>query len=1100
MALTVLATLRPTDHTRPSLVLELPDAARQIASTRAGDHEVIPGVGPGYNARVLTMQDALRRLSDYWTDKGCLTWQPFNTEVGAGTMNPATVLRVLGPEPWDVAYVEPSVRPDDSRYGENPNRLQTHTQFQVILKPEPGDPQELYLGSLEALGIDLSKHDVRFVEDNWQQPAIGAWGLGWEVWLDGMEITQFTYFQQVGGQNLDPIPVELTYGVERILMAQQGVTHFKDIVYSIASDGRPVTYGEALGQQEYEMSRYYLDDADVEANRRLYETYVGEATRMVEKRLPVPAHNYILKSSHAFNVLDARGAISTTERAKAFATMRRLMRDTAALWIERREELGFPLNRPLVKPDASTESTATASKPIDPTTTPQTLAFEIGVEELPPHVVPQTIDAVRAALTEKLAATRLAHGVIAVEGTPRRIVATIADVAASEPDAEQLRKGPKWSAAFDADGTPTKALHGFMRGQGASVDQVEKAEIGGNEHAVVKVAVQGRGVLDVMSGILADVVSGLRAEKNMRWNDPKLSFSRAIRWVVALWGDVVVPVQVSELSAGRTTYLQRPVAGEESGRRSDGALVGRVEVASADDLLPTIAAGSIELSSDARRASIVEQAQVLAAGVGGTVDAEGEPALVAEINNLVEDPHGVLGNFDERYLELPSRILTTVMRKHQRYLPVYRDGALAPHFVTMANGLCDDDTVRAGNESVIRARYEDALFFWNADLTTAKADEFVPGLDKLTFEERLGSVGLRARRIADVASRLGTRVGLAGEELATLTRAGELAKFDLATQMVVEMSSLAGFIAREYAVRMGETDAVADALYEMEQPHTSADPVPASVPGALLALGDRFDLLAAMFALGAKPTGSSDPFGLRRAALGVVRILRESASTPLESLTIRAGLEDAVARLAEQGVDVAPDAVDTALEFTVGRFAQLLRDEGTSADLVSAILPAADAPGRAARLLSELSSAADDSRLRNLVATLVRISRILPATLLEQGADGSTLLVPGEGASTLLEPRTPGSGGARRKDLTEAAELDLAAALDAVEGDTAAQPVEVILGRTEHVVAAAARFFDEILVNAEDESVRTARQGLLAEILSLAPADIDWKALDIALG
>lgn len=168
------------------------------------------------------MQDALRILSDYWTERGCMVVQPFNTEVGAGTMNPATVLRVLGPEPWDVAYVEPSVRPDDSRYGENPNRLQMHTQFQVILKPDPGNPQELYLGSLEALGIDLAAHDVRFVEDNWAQPAIGAWGLGWEVWLDGMEITQFTYFQQVGGQNLDPIPVELTYGLERILMAVQG--------------------------------------------------------------------------------------------------------------------------------------------------------------------------------------------------------------------------------------------------------------------------------------------------------------------------------------------------------------------------------------------------------------------------------------------------------------------------------------------------------------------------------------------------------------------------------------------------------------------------------------------------------------------------------------------------------------------------------------------------------------------------------------------------------------------------------------------------------------------------------------------------------------
>ena len=1040
------------------------------------------------------MQDALRRLSDYWTSKGCLTWQPFNTEVGAGTMNPATVLRVLGPEPWDVAYVEPSVRPDDSRYGLNPNRLQTHTQFQVILKPEPGDPQELYLGSLEALGIDLSKHDVRFVEDNWAQPAIGAWGLGWEVWLDGMEITQFTYFQQVGGQNLDPIPVELTYGVERILMAQQGVTHFKDIAYATAADGRIVTYGEAFGQQEYEMSRYYLDDADVEANRSLYETYVGEATRMVEARLPVPAHSYILKSSHAFNVLDARGAISTTERAKAFATMRRLMRDTAALWIERREELGFPLmheqpqvegaesvepgrEQPLVEPgreqplvEPGREERAPVSKP---SSHPQTFALEIGVEELPPHVVPQTVDAVREALTTKLAATRLAHGAITVDGTPRRIVAIVEDLAAAEPDAEQLRKGPKWQAAFDADGNPTKPLAGFMRGQGVTADQIVKAEIGGNEHAAVRVSVAGRGVLDVMGGIIADVVTGLRAEKNMRWSDPSLTFSRAIRWLVVLWGDAVVPATVSDVTAGRTTYLQRPVVGQEAGRRSDGVLVGHVEIASADDLLPTIAAGAIAVDSSQRRDSVREQAVALAAGVGATVDLDGEAALVEEITNLVEEPHGVLGNFDERYLDLPDRILTTVMRKHQRYLPVYRDGLLAPHFITMANGLCDDAVVRAGNESVIRARYEDALFFWNADLEAADVDSFVPGLDKLTFEDRLGSMGLRARRIADVATRLAAQVGVEGEELATLTRAGELAKFDLATQLVVEMSSLAGFVAREYAVRKGEPQAVADALYEMEQPHTSADPVPASVPGALLALGDRFDLLAAMFALGAKPTGSSDPYGLRRAALGVVRILRESAGTPLESLTIRTGLTEAVARLAEQGIEVAADAVDSALEFTIGRFAQLLRDEGTSADLVSAILPAADAPGRAARLLAELSASREDARLKGLVSTLVRISRILP--------DG---VAAGYDATLLTEP----------------AEVALREAIEALPAGTAGETIDVVLDRTEPVVAAAARFFDDILVNAEDPSVRAARQGLLASVSSSAPSDLDWKSLDIALG
>lgn len=286
----------------------------------------------------LTMQDAVLTLQKYWSDNGCMITQPLNTEVGAGTANPATALRVLGPEPWSVAYVEPSVRPDDSRYGENPNRLQTHTQFQVILKPDPGNPQELYLGSLKALGVDLGAHDVRFVEDNWASPALGAWGLGWEVWLDGMEITQFTYFQQVGGVALDPVSVEITYGLERILMNLQGASHFKDIVYAPG-----ITYGEVFGQNEYEMSRYYLDDADLDTNHRLFEAYAAEARRLLDLELPVPAYTYVLKCSHTFNVLDARGAISTTERAKAFALMRGLTHESAKLWERRRAALEHPL-------------------------------------------------------------------------------------------------------------------------------------------------------------------------------------------------------------------------------------------------------------------------------------------------------------------------------------------------------------------------------------------------------------------------------------------------------------------------------------------------------------------------------------------------------------------------------------------------------------------------------------------------------------------------------------------------------------------------------------------------------------------------------------
>ncbi len=1007
------------------------------------------------------MQDALRILSDYWTSRGCLTWQPFNTEVGAGTMNPATVLRVLGPEPWDVAYVEPSVRPDDSRYGENPNRLQTHTQFQVILKPEPGDPQELYLGSLEALGIDLDAHDVRFVEDNWAQPAIGAWGLGWEVWLDGMEITQFTYFQQVGGQDLSPIPVELTYGVERILMAQQGVTHFKDIAYARKADGSIVTYGEAFGQQEYEMSRYYLDDADVEVNRSLYESYVAEATRMVEARLPVPAHSYILKSSHAFNVLDARGAISTTERAQAFGTMRRLMRDTAALWIERRAELGFPLLKetdeaPVVEPAVEAPTSDT----------PQTFALEIGLEELPPHVVAPTIEQVRASLTAGLAASRLSHGELVVDGTPRRIVATVAEVASREPDATNLRKGPKWAAAFDAEGNPTKPLQGFMRGQGVTLDQIVKAEVGGAEHACVAVEAPGRTALAVLGDIVVNAVAGLRAEKNMRWCDPKLSFSRAVRWLVALWGNQVVPAEVSDLASGRRTYLQRTTASSHSsGVRSDGAPVGFHTVDTADDLLPLIEQGGIVLPVEKRRAAVIAQAEKLAAQAGGVIDFDGNAALVDEITNLVEEPVGVLGAFDERYLQLPDRILVSVMAKHQRYLPI-RDaaGKLLPRFVTMANGTCDEALVAKGNESVLRARYEDALFFWNQDLTADSVEVFVPGLEKLTFENRLGSVGQRARRIAAVANSLAALIGLDAKQAATLQRAGLLAKYDLATNLVTEMTSLAGFVAREYALLKGETPEVANALYEMEQPHTSADDLPASLPGALLALGDRFDLLMAMFALGAKPSGSSDPYGLRRAALGVARILRETPT--LAAISLREGLEAAAEGLQAQGIQVSAEAIEAAEEFTIGRLAQLMRDEGCSADLVAAVLPSAHHPADAAAKARDLAAVTGDPGWRAIVEAVVRIHRIVP-----------------EGTQAAVDAHV----------LVDHAELAL---LDVVEQTSPSATVAEFADSSHPLVAPITRFFDETLVMAEDPRLRAARLGLLARIAALAPPDLDWAAID----
>jgi glycyl-tRNA synthetase alpha chain len=285
-------------------------------------------------------QNIIMKLNDFWAKKGCVLLQPYDVEVGAGTFHPATFFRVIGPEPWKVAYVEPSRRPTDGRYGENPNRLQHYYQFQVILKPSPVESQDLYLESLTELGVDPLKHDIRFVEDDWESPTLGAWGLGWEVWLDGMEITQFTYFQQVGGIDLKPVSVEITYGLERIAMYLQGV----DSVYNLDWNNE-IKYGDIHYMSEVEFSKYNFDYADTALLIRQFEAYEKEAKRLNGLGLVLPSYEFCLKCSHTFNLLDARGAFSVTERTGYIARVRAIAKFCAEAYSKQREEMGFPLLR-----------------------------------------------------------------------------------------------------------------------------------------------------------------------------------------------------------------------------------------------------------------------------------------------------------------------------------------------------------------------------------------------------------------------------------------------------------------------------------------------------------------------------------------------------------------------------------------------------------------------------------------------------------------------------------------------------------------------------------------------------------------------------------
>jgi glycyl-tRNA synthetase alpha chain len=289
-----------------------------------------------------SFQSLIFELQRFWSNQGCVIAQPYDMEMGAGTFHPATFLRAIGPEPWRAAYVQPSRRPTDGRYGENPNRLQHYYQFQVILKPSPDDIQELYLDSLRTLGFDLSVHDVRFVEDNWESPTLGAWGLGWEVWLNGMEITQFTYFQQVGGLDCRPVSGEITYGLERIAMYLQGVNSVYDLLWTESAGGR-VTYGDIYHQNEVEMSAYNFEHADTAALFPWFEHCEAAASRLIELNLPLPAYEQMVKASHTFNLLDARRAISVTERQRYILRVRTLARGIAETYYRAREALGFPL-------------------------------------------------------------------------------------------------------------------------------------------------------------------------------------------------------------------------------------------------------------------------------------------------------------------------------------------------------------------------------------------------------------------------------------------------------------------------------------------------------------------------------------------------------------------------------------------------------------------------------------------------------------------------------------------------------------------------------------------------------------------------------------
>lgn len=996
-------------------------------------------------AKALNFQDIILKLHEFWVAQGCVIWNPYNVQVGAGTGNPATLLRVLGPEPWRVAYVEPSVRPDDGRYGENPNRMQYYFQYQVILKPEPGNPQELYLASLEALGISQREHDIRFVEDNWESPALGAWGLGWEVWLDGQEITQFTYFQQAGGLNLDPVSVEITYGLERIALALQG----KESAWDIEWLGE-LQYRDVFLQSEIEHCRYYFEIADIDGLKQVYDIYESESKRALAAGALIPSYDYVLKCSHLFNVLDTRGAIGVTERASYFRRMRDMTRNVAKAFAEQRQTMEYPLEKMASLwgvPDVQFNGSATLAAP----TAPADVLFEIGVEELPAHDVDAALAQLRAAAATLFDDLRLAHDEVQVFGTPRRLTLQAKNVAPSQPDEELVVKGPPANRAFNADGTPTQAAIGFARGKGIDVSALRVETIDGGDYVTALVKQIGRPTIEVLAEALPKLIDGLKFNKVMRWHSNNAAFSRPVRWIAALYGEAVIPFQYATTLSGRSTRGLRPYGSPE------------IVLNHAGEYAPALAQQGVILDIDQRRESIRQQVEKLAAEVKGVVPDDAD--LLDEVANLVEAPTALRGTFEAKYLELPRDVLVTVMRKKQRYFAVEdKFGKLLPYFIAIRNGDAEHlDLVTHGNEHVLRARFSDASFFFAED-TKKRLEEHLPRLATLTFQEKLGSMLDKNERVARLVDPLGKLFDFDATEIAIAERAAHLAKADLATSMVVEMTSLQGIMGREYALRSGYPKEVAETIYEHWLPRSAGDALPQSASGTLLALADRLDSLVGLFAAGLAPTATSDPYGMRRAALGIVEILVAKGL----DLDLRQAVELVAA---SQPLEVTPEAKAQVLEFIAGRLQAWLYEQGWSAGVIAAALAEQSAnPYRAfvgVRELTEWINRPDWTQILDSFARCVRITRGEK----QQYAIHSDLLL-------------------------EAAEQDLFSAYTEADGKLDDNSnVDAFLNAFVSMLPYVTAFFDKVLVNTEDQTIRNNRIGLLQAIGSMQSGRADLSKL-----
>ncbi len=938
----------------------------------------------------MNLQGIIQQLGRFWESQGCLLCESYDLETGAGTFNPATFIRSLGEEPFFAAYTEPCRRPADGRYGQNPNRLQRYFQYQVLMKPAPPNFKQLYLESLEYLGLKGSEHDIRFVHDDWQSPTLGAWGLGWEVWLNGMEISQFTYFQQVGGLDLSIIPGEITYGLERLALYLQNKNSVFDLSYNDT-----LSYGDVFLQTEEEFSKFNFDYASTEVCFTLFKIYEEEAKKLIEHELPLVAYDFVIKCSHIFNILESRSAISVTERTGYIGRIRKIASAVAKLYLAKRRHANFPLlaryqKQPILAknrflreqisgtPEISRASSADLEKGMKQESQKKTaqkktaqkktedFLFEIGMEELPHESILVAENKMGELAKSLFQEYSLSYESLELFSTPRRLAFIVKDLILEKPREQLLKKGPLLKEIDIQAPRPKpgffKALKGFLHSiaKNHPHDFKEFFHVGQKNNKTALPLADEEGLLKIVAGLkeisglpAETIASGLYTKKigeqvyllwiswlpaircepllvklleklmqklvfpqMMYWGNGKGPFLRPLQYLTAILGKDVIPFHFAGLGLhASNTTLAHPFL-------SNGK---PLHIAHARDWQRILREQKVIASYKERYEGLF--ADLTALEKKHEIRLIRKESLAKLNTNLCEYPTPLLAKFDSSYLELPKEVLESELIVHQKYFPALTLAAskgpaarLSNSFVLVSN-IENQSNVIAGNLRVLKARFNDGKFFYEKDLKLGLEGMRLK-LSTITFEKSLGSYQQKVERVACVATLLKQSLEAgAFIEVATLSPKAlaltlRYLKADLASQMVFEFPELEGLMASYYAKAMHLDAEVARALHEHYLPDAAKEagfaapkgkgmlaeaapkskgmlaeaaekPVnfPTSNLACFMAIADKLDTLLGLYAIGMRPTGSRDPYALRRQALSLcVLMIRKGWHVSLAEL------------------------------------------------------------------------------------------------------------------------------------------------------------------------------------------------------------------------